>query len=194
MTTDAYTSEEQALLLSLARRTVAAATTQQPCPTVDLTALPAALGEVRACFVTLRNRATHDLRGCTGTVSARHPLAEEVIISAQHTALHDPRFKPISAEEVADLHIEISILTPPQPLAYTTPDDLLARLRPGVDGVLMQHGYHRATYLPQVWDNVTDAEQFLTMLSRKMGLASDAWRTLPMTVSVYQSVSLEEPQ
>lgn len=191
--TEHFTPDEKSHLLTLARKTLVAVTAGKPRLRPDLAALPPHLSEVRACFVTLRNtRHENDLRGCTGTVIARRPLAEEVSLSTEQTALHDPRFQPVTSDELPDLSIEISVLTPPQPLPYDSPDDLLRLLRPGVDGVLLQHGYHRATFLPQVWENVRDTPHFLSMLSRKMGLAADAWRTLPMTVHIYQSNSFEE--
>ncbi|MBX3080851.1 MAG: AmmeMemoRadiSam system protein A [Anaerolineae bacterium] len=185
-----YTHEEQKQLLRIARQALEAVTHGQPRP--ELGNIPAALKEPRACFVTLRRNETQELRGCTGTVTARRPLAEEVSISTEQTALHDPRFSPVSANETPDINIEISVLTPPVPLDYESPADLLKRVRPNIDGVFLQHGYHRATYLPQVWESIADPAQFFTMLSRKMGLPGDAWRTLPMKVFTYQSISFEE--
>jgi AmmeMemoRadiSam system protein A len=186
-----YTHDERQQLLRIARQALEAVTHGQPRPALG--DIPATLKEPRACFVTLRRRSkAQELRGCTGTVTARRPLAEEVSASTEQTALHDPRFAPVTAQETPILNIEISVLTPPLPLAYDTPDDLLTRVRPNIDGVFLQHGYHRATYLPQVWENIADPVQFFTMLTRKMGLPGDSWRTLPMKVYTYQSISFEE--
>ena len=185
-----YSHDEQQHLLKIARQTLEAVTHGQPPPTLG--DVSPALKEPRACFVTLRRGETHELRGCTGTVTARRALAEEVVVSTEQTALHDPRFPAVSGAETPDINIEISVLTPPMPLEYDTPADLLTRVRPNIDGVFLQHGYHRATYLPQVWENIADPAQFFTMLSRKMGLPGDAWRTLPMKVYTYQSISFEE--
>lgn len=190
--TQPYTGEEQAMLLQLARRTLEAITRDQPAPAVDLAALPASLREERACFVTLRRRAAGTLRGCTGTLVARRPLALEVVAMTEQTAFNDPRFPPVTAPEVPNLHIEISILTPPEPLHFASPEDLLSKLRPGIDGVTLQLDYHRATFLPQVWESYPEPEVFLSLLSQKMGLFPDSWRDPRLRVQTYQAVIVEE--
>lgn len=191
---DAYTEQEQEHLLYLARETLEAVTRQKPPPRLDFASLPPALQAERACFVTLRHCHSDALRGCTGTLVARYPLAREVIVTTEQTALHDPRFPAVVASEIDELHIEISVLTPMKPLPYTDADDLLRKLRPGIDGVTLEYGRHRATFLPQVWERVTDPTVFLGMLSNKMGLASSAWRQVKMRVHVYQTVIIEEPR
>lgn len=188
-----YTPEEQTLLLELARRTLEHITRSQSVPKVDLEALPPALAEDRACFVTLRRREDGSLRGCTGTLVARRPLAKEVVSMMVQTAFHDPRFRPVEADEVAGLHVEISVLTPPEPLDFDGPDDLLTRLRPGVDGVTLKLENRRATFLPQVWEGYPDPRIFLSLLSEKMGYSSDAWRNPQLEVETYQAVVIEEP-
>jgi AmmeMemoRadiSam system protein A len=190
--TDHYTPEEQAILLTLARQTLEAITSGQDAPAVDLAQLPPALAEERACFVTMRRREDGSLRGCTGTLVARRPLAQEVVYMTTQTAFHDPRFVPVMAAEVPGLHLEISVLTPPQPLDFDSPDDLLNRLRPGVDGVTLKLDARRATFLPQVWDSYPDPEIFLSLLAQKMGQAPDAWRHPRLEVETYQAVIIEE--
>jgi AmmeMemoRadiSam system protein A len=143
--------------------------------------------------VTLRYRDDGALRGCTGTLVARHPLALEVVTITVQTAFHDPRFYPVTAAEVPDLHIEISVLTPPQPLSFSDPDDLLARLRPCVDGVTLKLEGRRATFLPQVWDSYPDPRIFLSLLCEKMGRAPDAWCDPRLEVETYQAIVIEEP-
>jgi AmmeMemoRadiSam system protein A len=187
-----YAPAEEALLLSLARQTLDAITQDQPAPLVDLGDLPPALAVHRACFVTLRRRADGGLRGCTGTLVARRPLAHEVINMTAQTAFHDPRFLPVRAEETPDLLIEISVLTPPQPLVFDDPADLLHKLRPGVDGVTLYLNNRRATFLPQVWDAYPDPRIFLSLLSEKMGGPPDAWRDPAMQVETYQAIIIEE--
>ena len=189
---DFYAPDERAALLALARRTLTHVTARRPVSVPALATLPPALTAERACFVTLRRRDDDSLRGCTGTLVARQSLAAEVVHMTEQTALHDPRFVPVAAHEVDDLHIEISVLTPPQPLDYDGPDDLIARLRPGVDGVTLQRDLRRATFLPQVWESYPDPELFLGLLSQKMGLPSHAWRDLQMTVHTYQAIIIEE--
>ena len=189
---DDYTPEEQAQLLGLARRTLEAITTGAPRPRVDAKALTPHLREERACFVTLY--INEELRGCTGTLAARRCLADEVEQTTIQTAFSDPRFTPVTADEVPQIRIEISVLTPPQPLKFDSPNELKRMLRPGTDGVTLRLGHYRSTFLPQVWERVPDAETFLTMLSRKMGLSGDAWRLPEMEVEIYQTVVIEEPK
>lgn len=181
---------EHALLLQLARQSIEAATASQPLPQVKLEDLPANLGQPAACFVTLY--AGHDLRGCTGTLVARAPLAEEVVQTAAQTALYDPRFTPVSPREVPLLIIEISILTAPQKLDVPGPEAIPRMIRPGIDGVTLSKGLHRATFLPQVWDKIPDPIDFLNMLSQKMGLSSQAWLSPGMQVEVYQVEEFSE--
>jgi AmmeMemoRadiSam system protein A len=188
-----YSLQEQEVLLMLARQSVEAAAAGQGLGDVQLADFPESLQEKRACFVTLTYQQTGDLRGCTGTLSARLPLVSEVMTTAYQTALNDPRFPSIRANEVAYLHVEISVLTPLVRLEYDSPEDLLARLRPLVDGVTLRIGMHQATFLPQVWERVPDPVRFLTMLSEKMGLAGQSWRLPDIHVYTYQVHVIEEP-
>lgn len=187
-----YTVAEQAALLALSRATLIAITSHAPLPPVDLDKLPPALAAPRACFVTLRRQQDGILRGCTGVLTPRRPLAEEVVAITQQTALNDPRFPPVQASEVTRLHIEISVLTPPYPLDYDGPDDLLRKLRPGIDGVTLQLGARRATFLPQVWERYPDPVEFLSLLADKMGCAPSAWQDPALEVEVYQAIVVEE--
>lgn len=191
---DSYTLEEEDKLLEIARTTLQAVTQGQAVPKVELDMLPPRLNEERACFVTLRYHDTGDLRGCTGTLAARHPLALEVGLTTRQTAFNDPRFTPVHSDEVPYLHLEISVLTPMQPFPYETPLDLVNRLRPGIDGVTLAYNEHRATFLPQVWERVADPAVFLDMLCHKMGLPANTWRKVKIEVYTYQCVVIEEPR
>jgi len=188
-----YTPEEEHILLALARDTLRAVTRGHPPPPLDQDALPPALLEPRACFVTLRRRSDGALRGCTGTLVARRPLALEVVEMTQQTALNDPRFMPVTAPEIPGLHVEISVLSPPQPLQFDNPDDLLHKLHPGIDGVTLMLDDRRATFLPQVWESYPDPRLFLSLLSEKMGRSPDAWRDPQLQVETYQATVIEEP-
>ncbi len=188
-----YTPEEEHILLALARDTLRAVTRGHPPPPLDQDALPPALLEPRACFVTLRRRSDGALRGCTGTLVARRPLVLEVVEMTQQTALNDPRFMPVTAPEVPGLHVEISVLSPPQPLQFDNPDDLLHKLHPGIDGVTLMLDDRRATFLPQVWESYPDPRLFLSLLSEKMGRSPDAWRDPQLQVETYQATVIEEP-
>jgi AmmeMemoRadiSam system protein A len=160
---------------------------------LDFDALPANLQARRACFITLETREDGQLRGCTGTLEARLPLAEEVIYSTHHTAFFDPRFPEVEADEVDHLRLEISVLTPSQPMPFRDPDELCRMLHPGVHGVTLKIKGHRGTFLPQVWDRFPDPQEFLGALCHKMGLPRKAWRGGDTEVEIYSAIKLIEP-
>ncbi len=187
-----FTTGEKRQLLDIARQAITAAVNREPLSELDLSALPPALRQPAACFVTLHIDGI--LRGCTGNLVAQRPVAEEVQLTAVQTAFEDPRFAPVSAREVPSLDIEISVLSPPQPLAYSSPDDLVDKLRPGIDGVILRRDIRRATFLPQVWERVPDTECFLEMLCQKMGLHPDAWRKGDMIVETYRVIAWSEAE
>jgi len=126
-----------------------------------------------ASFVTLTQQG--ELRGCIGSLQAWRPLRDDVIDNAISAALHDPRFMPLRRGELPITHIEVSVLNPSEPMPFTSKEDALAQLRPGVDGVILSVGRHRATFLPQVWDELPDPDQFIAHLMRKAGLAPTYW-------------------
>jgi len=133
----------------------------------------AALQQNRATFVTLEIQG--ELRGCIGTLEAHQPLVCDVAHNAHAAAFSDPRFYPLSEQEYPRLDIHISILSPAEPVQFTSENDLLAQLRPGVDGLILQDGLNKGTFLPSVWESLPDAKQFLTHLKRKAGLPIDYW-------------------
>ncbi len=185
--------EEQKTLLRLARQTLRAALEHQPLPE-----LPAGTSGLFAkklgCFVTLQEHGR--LRGCIGNIFPVHPLAEAVRRNAINAAFHDPRFRPLRREELDAVHIEISVLTVPRELEFKDAEDLKRKLRPGIDGVVLQQGMLRqSTYLPQVWEQLPDKESFLTHLCLKGGMAPDAWKDPnKITVLVYQAFVFGENQ
>jgi AmmeMemoRadiSam system protein A len=140
---------------------------------VDVAAEAAELRELRATFVTLEIAGR--LRGCIGTLEARAPLAQDVADHACAAAFEDSRFAPLQAHELDQLEIHISILTPATPLPCRDEADLLARLRPGVDGLILQEGRRRATFLPSVWEDLPAPADFLAHLKLKAGLEADYW-------------------
>jgi AmmeMemoRadiSam system protein A len=157
----------------------------------DLQTVPPVLREPRACFVTLHTR-RGDLRGCTGTLVARQPLAHEVSQIAVQTAFYDPRFPPVQAHELSGLVIEVSILTPPVELRFERPEQIPRLLRPHVDGVVLTVGARRATFLPQVWERAPDPQEFLDLLCYKMGAPPGSWRHGDVHVDIYQTIIVEE--
>jgi len=131
------------------------------------------LGKQRATFVTLQRQ--HNLRGCIGTLEAHRPLVVDVAENAFAAAFRDPRFAPLKRDELADLHIEISILTAPERVYVDSEQHLLETLQPGVDGLILEEGRNRGTFLPSVWEALPTPQGFLTQLKRKAGLPTDYW-------------------
>jgi AmmeMemoRadiSam system protein A len=184
------TPHERETLLALAREAITRAVHHQAPPPVDLNAVSENLRRDGASFVTLTRHGR--LRGCIGSLEPRRALALDVRENAIAAALEDPRFPPVRPKELDDLHVEISVLSSPQPLPYDGPDDLIAKLRPGVDGVVIQSGWRRATFLPQVWEKLPDPDQFLQHLCLKASLPTDAYRRPGFDVYTYQVEKFEE--
>lgn len=184
------TEEEKRYLLKLARLAVEAAVRGQPPPAIDPAALTPTLQAPGASFVTLTRRGA--LRGCIGALEPYQPLVEDVREHAAAAATQDYRFPPVIPEELPEIKIEISRLTPPISLDYRDSDDLLAQLRPGIDGVVLRDGWRRATFLPQVWEKIPDKTAFLSNLCHKMGAPPDTWRKKHLDVLVYQVEEFHE--
>ena len=172
------------LLLKTARAAIVEAAAGNIPSLLSLPDLPPELREDGASFVTLTIRG--DLRGCIGSLEARQPLAADVQEHAVDAAFHDYRFPPLSPGEVNVVRIEISVLSRPAPLAYGSPEELPVKLLPGIDGVILIQGLRRATYLPQVWEQIPDARAFLSSLCRKMGADSDLWLRQKLDVLTYR--------
>jgi len=185
-----YAPEERRWLLRLARRALMTeAVMEQLAKPEDI---PARLKESKACFITLTKRGA--LRGCIGQVVARLPLYQAVIENTRNAASNDPRFPPVRPPELQQVRIEISVLTEPQALVFASPADLLGKLQPPDDGVLLQIGDRVATFLPQVWAHVPGKEQFLNQLAQKAGCQSSAWRGTGVTVSTYRAEHFQEDE
>jgi AmmeMemoRadiSam system protein A len=188
---DMLTPEEQKILLRLAREAMERGVRGEELPPLDLAGLPLALREEGSTFVTLMSHG--QLRGCVGSLEAYQSLAEDVRVHAVAAALNDPRFPPVQEEELIGIQIEISRLTHPIPLEYKGAEDLLAKLRPHVDGVILRdHFYHRATFLPQVWETIPDPVEFLNNLCYKMGVEPELWRRRHFEVLTYQAEEFHE--
>jgi AmmeMemoRadiSam system protein A len=190
MTEDKLTAEEKNILLKLARGALETGVHGGKLPPLDLDSLSPRLREDGASFVTLTFNG--NLRGCIGTLEPTQPLAEDVRERAVAAALQDFRFPNVEPDELAQIAIEVSRLTPPLRLEYTTPEDLLSKLRPGIDGVVLRDGRRRATFLPQVWEKVSDPADFLDNLCYKMGAAPDTWRKKHLEVLIYQVEEFHE--
>ncbi len=190
MMDDMLNQAEQKILLKIAREALEKSVLGEPLPTIDLAALPPSLQEDGATFVTLT--VNERLRGCIGTLQAYQPLAEDVQEHTVAAALQDPRFPNVTPDELPGISIEVSVLSPKIPLEYEGPQDLLSKIRQGVDGVLLQDGFHKATFLPQVWDKIPDPALFLSQLCLKMGAPADLWRKKPLDIYIYQVQDFHE--
>lgn len=184
------TAEEQKTLLRLAREAMEHAVRGEKLPPLDLASLSPRLREPGASFVTLTIEG--QLRGCIGTLEAYQPLAADVREHAIAAALQDPRFPPVREDELSRIQVEVSRLTRPLPLDYKDAADLLSKLRPGVDGVILRDGFRRATFLPQVWEKIPNPVEFLDNLCYKMGASPDLWRRKHLDVLTYQVEEFHE--
>jgi len=177
--------EEQEYLLKLARRTLEFYLKDGSKPNVDETSVSQRLKKVQGCFVTLKKHG--DLRGCIGHILPQEELYKCVIDNAINAAVNDRRFNPITYDELKDIQIEISVLSVPKELEYDSPEELLSILKPMKDGVVIKSGWHRSTYLPQVWEQLPDKEVFLSRLCMKAGLISECWKSKDVKVETYQA-------
>lgn len=188
---DELTLEEKQTLLRLARDAMTCGVKGEKMPPLDASSLPARLREQGASFITLTVRG--ELRGCIGALEPYQSLAEDVCEHAVSAALEDPRFPPVTKDELSRIRIEVSRLTRPSPLAYKDADDLLSKLRPYVDGVILRDGMHRrVTFLPQVWEKIPDPAEFLNHLCQKMGVSETSWRSKHLEVLTYQVEEFHE--
>lgn len=146
-----------------------------------------ALRKARATFVTLTK--SGELRGCVGTWSATQPLVEDVASNARAAALQDNRFAPVERNEIDDLDISISLLSPPKRVVVDSEQALLDLLRPGVDGLIVGEGRRRAVFLPEVWQALPGPREFVAQLKQKAGFAADYW-SAAMRVETFTTCSI----
>ena len=184
---DMLTNDQGAFLLKVARSVILQELTGKgvPPPLDD-----DALKRPGGTFVTLKLDGR--LRGCIGNLEPAWSIYEAIKRNACSAAFSDYRFSPLTLEELERVHIDISILTPATPLSYDDERDLLRRLRPGIDGVILRHGMASATFLPQVWEQLPKPEDFLGHLCRKAGLPDRTWRDVHPEILVYQVQYFEE--
>ena len=171
---DKWTLADKQTLLQLAREAIRSPLEDGKNFNTDLNLFPERLKKERATFVTLDMAGK--LRGCIGSLQAHRPLVLDVTKNAQAAAFQDPRFSGLSHEEYQQIDIHISILSQPRRLAASSIEDLVGKLRPGVDGLIIKEGSRQATYLPSVWQQIRDPRQFITELRAKAGLDSQGWQ------------------
>lgn len=190
METNPLDEHEGRYLLAIARKTIEGRLFGKEPRGTDDVVFSTRFSEQCGTFVTL----TIDggLRGCIGHIIPRESLIEGIKVNAINAAFRDPRFSPMTKDEWGKVRIEISILSKPQPCPYRDATDLLDKLRPGRDGVIIKKGHAQATFLPQVWEQLPDQKEFLTHLCSKAGLDGNAWKKGRLEVSTYQVQAFEE--
>ncbi len=168
-----YDDQERQLLLQLAQDSVRHGLDEGRALGVRPEDYPERLRLQRATFVTLTRQG--ELRGCIGHLEAIQPLVADVVENAWSAAFRDPRFPPLKPHELAGLSIHISVLTPPEAMHFTTENEVLDQIRPGVDGLILEDGPYHGTFLPSVWESLPDKDEFWMHLKRKAGLPFNHW-------------------
>jgi len=187
-----FTPLEKQYLLNLARESIGFSLRERRLYQVEPANLTPTLLEKRATFVTLTAEGL--LRGCIGHLEAINPLYRDVIENAVAAAFQDPRFPPVVAFELEEIGIGISVLTPTQKLLYEGHKDLIQKLKPLEHGVILKKGGRGATFLPQVWEQIKDPEDFLCHLCAKAGLEPKEWKKGNLDVLTYTVESFEESE
>ena len=181
--------EEQSYLLSLARKSIEHHLSDGELLKLNVKMVPETLKVKKGCFVTLK--VGDMLRGCIGHLLPVQELYKDVIENAVNAGFQDPRFPSMVKKELEDVHVEISVLDIPKELKYKDGDDLLVKLKTK-PGVILKKGFHQATFLPQVWEELEKAEEFLGHLCMKAGLPPDTWRKDKLDIEEYGVEKFEE--
>lgn len=177
-------------LLNIARQTIIKKVKNIWLSKDEIKSLESILHQKRGGFVTLQKHG--NLRGCIGYILPIKKLYETVIENAYNAAYSDFRFPPVTEDEIKELEIEISVLTVPQALKYQDSSDLLDKLNPLQDGVILSKGYSSATFLPQVWEQLPNKKDFLSHLCLKAGLSQDQWKIGDLQVEIYHAEMFAE--
>lgn len=191
---DEYSLREKKYMLNLARQTLVWYVKHNQIPMPKAEELTGNLREKRPCFITLMKRG-QGLRGCIGTFEFNRPLYKNIVDRTILAATKDSRFpSPVTYYELKDIKVEISILTKPKKLKFSNPKDLLDKLQPFEDGVILYTKYGNSTYLPQVWEQLPGKEEFLSNLCKKHGAPSSYWRTnyKNLKVEIYKAIHFAE--
>jgi len=178
-----FSVDEKQFILNLARESIEYYFDNHKLLKIIPSQVPEKLQAKQACFITLT--INNNLRGCVGHTEPIQSLYLDVVENAVSAAFDDSRFSPLNKEEFDKVKIEVSILSTPTELIFSSPEELLKKLRAGIDGVIIQNGNNSATYLPQVWETFPDKIDFLNSLCEKAGLSADAWKKNSIKVWVY---------
>ncbi len=181
--------QQQRELLRIARESIEYGLQHHDALAIDLNACDEQLQQQGASFVTLNKKGA--LRGCIGTLQPYQALVSDVGEHARAAAFSDPRFPPVTLDELADIVISISVLGKPRVISFKDEEELIEQLRPAEDGLILQEGAKRGTFLPSVWESLPQPRQFLQQLKRKAGLAPDYWSD-SLEVSRYRTQSFSE--
>ncbi len=146
--------------------------------------IPEKLNKRHACFVTIRKNG--DLRGCIGTIIPHNTLYNSIIENAIGAAVRDPRFPPVTKEELKYLTYEVTVLSEPKEIKYKTVEELFSKIKN--KGVIIRKSFYTAVYLPQVWEHFNTPEEFISSLCQKAGLSSDEWRNLNLQVQIFEAL------
>ncbi|MEJ2618901.1 MAG: AmmeMemoRadiSam system protein A [Candidatus Thiodiazotropha sp.] len=180
---------DRSLLLDIASQSIDHGLAHHESLSVNPTDYPESLQTIRASFVTLK--IANQLRGCIGHLEAVQPLVSDVAENAYAAAFRDPRFPPVSVLERDQIEIHLSLLTPSIAIEFDSEADLLSKIRPGKDGLIMIEGYRRGTFLPSVWESLPNPKDFVDQLKLKAGLPSNYWSN-SLEVMRYESESIPE--
>lgn len=180
------TESDKKTLLDVAKKSIQHGLIKHCALPIDLNEYNELLNDLGASFVTLN--LNHQLRGCIGTLEAFQPLIKDVADHAFAAAFKDPRFTPVTPDEADRLEVHISILTKSTDIDFTDENDLLSQLQKGVDGLILQDGLHKATFLPSVWEQLPEPDDFLNHLKLKAGLDKNYW-SKNIKVSRYATIS-----
>jgi len=178
-------------LVKLARRAIRYYLTYGTLLSINPTQVPKEYRKAGAVFVTLTYQDGR-LRGCIGDIISTEPIYLNVIKNAVNAAVNDPRFPPLTEPELNEVVISISLISPPKQYFYHTPDELLTYLQKHKPGVIIRQGGYKAVFLPEVWEDLPEADRFLSALCRKAGLASDCWQEPDVEVFTFQTKTIKE--
>jgi AmmeMemoRadiSam system protein A len=168
-----FTSDEKKVLLDLAKSSIEFGLSRRKVMPINLASYSEHLKEERATFVTLE--IAHELRGCIGSIKPYRPLIKDVVENAYSAAFQDPRFMPLRQDEFLRVTIHISVLSPMEEMTFQSEDDLIAQLRPNIDGLWLSENGRSATFLPSVWESIESVAEFLRHLKLKAGLPENYW-------------------
>ncbi|MCW8911397.1 MAG: AmmeMemoRadiSam system protein A [Gammaproteobacteria bacterium] len=181
------TVHDRETLLDIAQKSIASGLKNNQPLKININDYPQHLQQNAATFVTLD--INHQLRGCIGTLTAYQPLVKDVSDHAFAAAFQDSRFPPITQQEEPLLDIHISILTPAKALEFASEEDLINKIQPGIDGLILEYGTHKGTFLPSVWESLHDPKEFIDHLKLKAGLSKSFWDK-NIKISRYKTISI----